>query len=245
MRVLLVAQDAAIAANIKMILRRENVVCHITDPGDDGLEIGKLYNYNIILLDLTLPGTGGYEILRRLRAAYVYTPILILSSLVKLDYEIRGLGFSADDFLITPLDPQQLIARVIRCSQGRSESAVRTGKLLVNLDTRVVSVDDQPVHLTAKEYGVLELLSLRKGTTLTKEMFLSHLYSGVNEPKIKIIDVFVCKLRKKLAQATGGKHYIDTVWGRGYTLRDPVAMPTALSSGADLGVSRQLSMPGS
>jgi two-component system, cell cycle response regulator CtrA len=107
--------------------------------------------------------------------------------------------------------------------QADPGSTVRTGKLEVNLDTRVVSVNEKPVHLTGKEYGILELLSRRKGTTLTKEMFLDHLYSGVHEPEIKIIDVFVCKLRKKLAQATGGSHYIETVWGRGYVLRDPTA----------------------
>ena len=105
--------------------------------------------------------------------------------------------------------------------QADSESTIRTGMLVVNLDTRVVSVNEKPVHLTGKEYGILELLSRRKGTTLTKEMFLDHLYAGVHEPEIKIIDVFVCKLRKKLAQATGGSHYIETVWGRGYVLRDP------------------------
>jgi two-component system, cell cycle response regulator CtrA len=109
--------------------------------------------------------------------------------------------------------------------EGHSESKIRTGKLLVNLDTRIVSVDDKPVHLTGKEYGILELLSLRKGTTLTKEMFLNHLYGGIDEPELKIIDVFVCKLRKKLAQATGGRHYIETVWGRGYVLREQAAMP--------------------
>ena len=114
--------------------------------------------------------------------------------------------------------------------QARSESSVRTGRLVVNLDTRVVSVDDQPVHLTGKEYGILELLCLRKGTTLTKEMFLNHLYHGMDEPELKIIDVFVCKLRKKLAQATGGKHYIETVWGRGYVLRDPIEAPPPVIS---------------
>ena len=105
--------------------------------------------------------------------------------------------------------------------QAQSESTIRTGKLVVDLATRVVSVDDQLVRLTGKEYGILELLCQRKGTTLTKEMFLNHLYDGMNEPGLKIIDVFVCKLRKKLALATGGKHYIETVWGRGYALRDP------------------------
>jgi two-component system, cell cycle response regulator CtrA len=99
--------------------------------------------------------------------------------------------------------------------------AVRTGKLLVNLNSRTVEVDGQPIELTGKEYDILELLSLRKGTTLTKEMFLNHLYGGMDEPELKIIDVFICKLRKKLGQATGGENYIETVWGRGYVLRDP------------------------
>ena len=99
-------------------------------------------------------------------------------------------------------------------------STIQSGDLVVDLNTRVVSVNEKPVHL-GKEYGILELLSLRKGTTLTKEMFLDHLYGGMDEPEIKIIDVFVCKLRKKLAQATGGNHYIETIWGRGYGLRDP------------------------
>jgi two-component system cell cycle response regulator CtrA len=93
----------------------------------------------------------------------------------------------------------------------------------VNLDTRTVEVDGQPVHLTGKEYAILELLALRKGTTLTKEMFLNHLYGGIDEPELKIIDVFVCKLRKKLSAATGDESYIETVWGRGYVLREPNA----------------------
>jgi two-component system cell cycle response regulator CtrA len=122
-------------------------------------------------------------------------------------------------------------------AEDQSESKVRTGKLLVDLDTRIVSVDDKRVHLTGKEYGIVELLALRKGTTLTKEMFLNHLYSGMHEPEIKIIEVFICKLRKKLAQATGGEHYIETVWGRGYVLRDPAATPAATIVAAPEGLS--------
>jgi two-component system cell cycle response regulator CtrA len=223
MRVLLVEDDAQTAASIKMLLINENFICDTTDLGEDGLEVGKLYDYDIILLDLMLPDIDGYEVLRRLRAARVRTPILILSGLAELDHTIKGLGFGADDFLTKPFDRRELIARIqaiVRRSKGHSESTIRTGKLVVNLETRVVSVDDNPVHLTGKEYGMLELLSLRKGTTLTKEMFLNHLYSGIDEPELKIIDVFVCKLRKKLSQATGGQHYIETVWGRGYVLRD-------------------------
>ena len=111
---------------------------------------------------------------------------------------------------------------LIVTSSEANPASIRIGKLVVDLENRIVAVGDQPLHLTAKEYGILELLSLRKGTTLTKEMFLNHLYGGMDEPELKIIDVFVCKLRKKLAQATGGVHYIETVWGRGYVLRDPV-----------------------
>jgi two-component system cell cycle response regulator CtrA len=224
MRVLLVEDDAATAASIELMLRSESFICDTTDLGEDGLEIGKLYDYDIIILDLMLPDIDGYEVLRRLRAARVRTPILILSGLGELDHKIKGLGFGADDFLTKPFDRRELIARIqaiVRRAKGHSESMIRTGKLVVNLDSRVVEVDGQPLHLTGKEYGILELLSLRKGTTLTKEMFLNHLYGGMDEPELKIIDVFVCKLRKKLSTATNGDNYIETVWGRGYVLRDP------------------------
>jgi two-component system cell cycle response regulator CtrA len=232
MRVLLVEDDAATSASIALMLKKERFICDITDLGEDGLEIGKLYDYDIIILDLMLPDIDGYEVLRRLRAARVHTPILILSGLGELDHKLKGLGFGADDFLTKPFDRRELIARIqaiVRRSKGHAESAIRTGKLVVNLDNHVVSVDGHPLHLTAKEYGIIELLSLRKGTTLTKEMFLNHLYGGMDEPELKIIDVFVCKLRKKLSTATRGEHYIETVWGRGYVLRDPVEATPELS----------------
>jgi two-component system cell cycle response regulator CtrA len=170
MRILLVEDDTATAKSIEMMLRSEGYVCDTTDLGEDGLEIGKLYDYDIILLDLMLPDIDGYEVLRRLRASQVRTPILILSGLAELDAKIKGLGFGADDYLTKPFDKRELIARIqaiVRRSKGHSDSVIRTGKLTVNLDTRTAEVDSQPLHLTGKEYGILELLSLRKGTTLT------------------------------------------------------------------------------
>jgi two-component system cell cycle response regulator CtrA len=122
-----------------------------------------------------------------------------------------------------PFHKDELVARihaVVRRSKGHAQSVIHTGELQVNLDTKTVEVAGQRVHLTGKEYQMLELLSLRKGTTLTKEMFLNHLYGGMDEPELKIIDVFICKLRKKLATAAGGKNFIETVWGRGYVLRE-------------------------
>ncbi len=202
MRILLVEDDSATAQGIQLMLQSEGYICDCTDLGEDGLEIGKLYDYDIIILDLMLPDIDGYEVLRRLRAARVKTPILILSGLSDLDDKIKGLGVGADDYLTKPFDKRELIARIqaiVRRSKGHSDSIIKTGKLTVNLDTRTVEVEGQPLHLTGKEYGILELLSLRKGTTLTKEMFLNHLYGGMDEPELKIIDVFVCKLRKKLA----------------------------------------------
>jgi len=224
MRVLVVEDDSATAKSIELMLKSEGFICDTTSLGEDGLEIGKLYDYDIIILDLMLPDMDGYEVLKRLRAARIKTPILILSGLAELDNKIKGLGFGADDYLTKPFDKRELVARVqaiIRRSKGHSHSVIKTGKLMVNLDTRTVEASGQPLHLTGKEYGILELLSLRKGTTLTKEMFLNHLYGGMDEPELKIIDVFVCKLRKKLATACSGENYIETVWGRGYVLRDP------------------------
>lgn len=224
MRILLVEDDSSTAKSIELMLKSENFIIDCTDLGEDGLEIGKLYDYDLMILDLMLPDIDGYEVLRRLRSARISTPVLILSGLNEPDNKVKGLGFGADDYLTKPFDKSELIARIhaiIRRSKGHSESVIRTGKLLVNLDTHAVEVNGQPLHLTSKEYGILELLSLRKGTTLTKEMFLNHLYGGMDEPELKIIDVFICKLRKKLSTSTSGENYIETVWGRGYVLRDP------------------------
>lgn len=224
MRVLLVEDDATTSKSIEMMLTSAGMVLDTTDLGEDGLEIGKLYDYDIIILDLMLPDMDGYDVLKGLRAAKVETPVLILSGLTETENKVKGFSTGADDYLTKPFNKEELIARIhaiVRRSQGHAESVIRTGKMAVNLDGRTVEVDEKSVHLTGKEYGILELLSLRKGTTLTKEMFLNHLYNGMDEPELKIIDVFVCKLRKKLATASGDEVYIHTVWGRGYVLRDP------------------------
>jgi two-component system cell cycle response regulator CtrA len=224
MRILLIEDDTSTARSIELMLHSEGFNVYTTDLGEEGVDLGKLYDYDIIILDLNLPDMHGYEVLKQLRVARITTPVLILSGMNEPDAKVRGLGYGADDYLTKPFHKEELIARIhaiVRRSKGHSESVIRTGRLVVNLDTKTVEVDNQRVHLTGKEYAMLELLSLRKGTTLTKEMFLNHLYGGMDEPEQKIIDVFICKLRKKLANATDGDNYIETVWGRGYVLRDP------------------------
>jgi len=233
MRVLLVEDDSTISRSIELMLKAENMVVDTADLGEDAIEIGKLYDYDIVLLDLALPDMEGTEVLRRLRAARIATPVLILSGLSQLENKLRCLSSGADDFLAKPFDRRELVARIhaiVRRSKGHAQSEIRTGRLSLNLAGRTVAVDGEPLHLTGKEYGILELLSLRKGTTLTKEMFLNHLYGGLDEPELKIIDVFICKLRKKLAAATRGEHYIETVWGRGYMLRDPQHAEAAVAA---------------
>lgn len=223
MRVLLIEDDSSTARSIELALAAEGIICDTAEVGLDGVEIGKIYDYDIIILDLMLPDIDGYEVLLRLRSAKIKTPILILSGLASVDQKIKGLGFGADDYLTKPFNRGELIARIqaiVRRSKGHSESVVRFDKVKINLDTRVVEVDGNSVHLTNKEYAILELLAMRKDTVITKEMFLNHLYSSMDEPEIKIIDVFVCKLRKKLSEASGGVNYIETVWGRGYMLKD-------------------------
>ena len=237
MRVLLVEDDPTTSKSIEMMLTNANLNVYCTDMGEEGIDLAKLYDYDLILLDLNLPDMNGHEVLRQLRMSWIETPILILSGADDTENKLKGFGFGADDYMTKPFHREELVARIhaiIRRSKGHSQSVIKTGRVTVNLDAKTVDVDNQTVHLTGKEYQMLELLSLRKGTTLTKEMFLNHLYGGMDEPELKIIDVFICKLRKKLSEATGDETHIETVWGRGYVLRDPVedesAKPIAIGA---------------
>ena len=227
MRILLVEDDAGVAQSIELMLKVEDMYVYRTDLGEEGVDLGKIYDYDIILLDLTLPDISGYEVLRSLRLAKVATPVLILSGLASIEDKIKGLGLGADDYLSKPFHKDELIARIhalVRRSKGHAESVIAVGDLIVDLEARSVKLDGVKLHLTGKEYQILALLALRQGSTLTKEMFLNNLYGDVDvdEPEPKIIDVYICKLRKKLANASGGLNYIETVWGRGYALREPM-----------------------
>ena len=232
MRILLIEDDLVAARGISMMLKSSGAVVDHADTGEEGLELARHYDYDIVVLDLMLPDIEGFEVVRRMRVARNDTPVLILSGLSRPQVKVKGLGLGADDFITKPFDKAELLARmqaIVRRSKGYSQPSLRIGPLLLNLDSHEVSVDDLPVHLTGKEYAILELLVLRKGMVLTKEAFLNHLYGGMDEPEMKIIDVFICKLRKKLATAGAG-NLIGTVWGRGYMIREPsmshVAAPT-------------------
>ena len=225
MRALLVEDDLAVSRGIVALLKAAAMVVDAVDTGEEALELARLYDYDVVVLDLVLPDMEGYEVVRRLRAARVETPVLILSGLDRPQAKVKAFSMGADDFITKPFDREELVARiqaVVRRTKGFSQPSLTAGPLVLNLNSREVTVNGQEIHLTGKEYAILELLTLRKGVVMTKEGFLNHLYGGMDEPEVKIIDVFICKLRKKLAQA-GADNLIGTVWGRGYVLREPSA----------------------
>ena len=230
MHILLVEDNPVAAKSIELKLTAEGHNVFVTDLGEDAIELADVYDYDVMLLDLELADMTGLEVLRALRLKRIKTPVIMVTAAGDVDTKVLALSAGADDFITKPFHKAEMAARinaVVRRSRGHSESIIRTGNIALNIDTRSAEVAGIPVHLTPSEYKVLELLSLRKNTVLTKEMCLNHLYNGLREPEVKIIDVFVCKLRKKLAQATEGASAIETVWGGGYMLRDTPASPPA------------------
>jgi two-component system cell cycle response regulator CtrA len=228
-RTLLIEDDRAAARTTELLLTSAGFNVYVTDEGEDGVELAKLYDYDVILLDLNLPDMDGVEVLKTLRKAKIDTPIMILSGSVGIDTKMKTFAGGADDYITKPFHKDELIARihaVARRSRGHSQSVIHTGDLAVNIDARTVEMGGRPLHVTAREFQILELLSLRKGTTITKQMFMNHLYGGMDEPELKIIDVFICKLRRKLQMANGGARHIETVWGGGYLLREPDPAPS-------------------
>ena len=233
MRVLIIEDDAPTAQSMALHLAAEGYEVELGTLGSEVLGRSAAGKFDIVLLDLGLPDMSGVQVIRQLRAESVGTPVVVVSGTSDIESKVQALGGGADDYITKPFHKQELLARlnaIARRAAGRDDRVIRTGPLSINLDNHDVEVDGTRVHLTAKEFAVLEALSLRKGTTLTKEMLLEHMYNGMDEPGIKIIDVFICKMRKKLCDAGLPAECIDTVWGRGYRLQDPHQTRAALTA---------------
>ena len=224
MRLLLIEDDPTVTKSIELMLKCEDIDVQTTELGQDGLDFESVFLYDLILLDLNLPDMSGFDVLRSLRLGKIKTPVLILSGLNGIEQKVKGLRLGADDYLTKPFQSDELIARIraiLRRSGDQVESVIRCGDLTLKLDQKRAQVGRRDLGLTTKEYQMLELLATRQGSPITKDMFLSHLYGGMDEPEQKIIDVYICKLRRKILEASGGKDYIETIWGRGYVLRNP------------------------
>jgi two-component system cell cycle response regulator CtrA len=225
MRILLVEDDLTAAHGLTLILKGSGAIVEHAATGEEAIGLTRHYEYDIVLLDLILPDVKGYEVVRRMRTLRNDTPVLILSGLSRPQAKVKGLSLGADDFITKPFNVLELLARVqaiTRRRKGYSQPAVRLGEIELNLESREVAVNGRELRLTSKEYSILELLVLRKGKLLTKDAFLNHLYSGTDEPERQIIDLYICRLRKKLA-GVGASNLIGTVWGHGYMLRDQLA----------------------
>jgi two-component system cell cycle response regulator CtrA len=223
MYILVVEDNASAARSVELILSGEGHNVTVTASGEEGVELSEIYDHDVVLMDLELGDISGFDAVRAMRAKKVASPVIIISGSIDIDSKVQALAAGADDYMTKPFHKDELQARinaVVRRSRGHTDSVLRTGPLSLDLNTRRCEVSGLQIHLTPSEYKILELLSLRKNMVLTKEACLSHLYNGVSEPEIKIIDVFVCKLRKKIAAATEGDSLIETVWGGGYMLRD-------------------------
>ena len=223
MNILIVEDDDLIANSIAMALEDEGHIYHHASTAEDGLNAARENSYDAIILDINLPDGDGFQFAKSLRRSQINTSVLVVSGRASVTDKVVALRSGADGYLTKPFDRQELIANltaIIRRANGHSDSRIVTGPIIVDLTKHEVMVGKKRLNLTAKEYHILELLSLRKGSTLGKSHFLSHLYGGIDEPESKIIDVFICKLRKKLCDLTGGEDYIHTVWGQGYVLHD-------------------------
>ena len=223
MNILIVEDDPIVAKSIAMALEDEGHFYVIYDNAEDGINAVREGVYDAVILDINLPDGDGFQFAKTMRRNNINTSVLVVSGRATVTDRVVALTSGADAYLTKPFDRQELIASlnaIIRRANGHADNRVVTGPIIIDLTRHEVMIGKERLNLTSKEYHILELLCLRKGTTLTKAHFINHLYGGIDEPESKIIDVFICKLRRKLSALTGGQNYIHTVWGQGYVLRD-------------------------
>ena len=222
-RILLVEPDNSVACSMETMLKSEGMAVYTTDSGEEAGDLAKLYDYDLMTLELHLPDLSGFDVIKRLTAARCKTPILVVSGLAAIQDKVKALNLGAADYMTKPFHKDELVARILalvrRCN-GYVESRIEIGKVQLDFNLRIVRVaSGRPIHFTRKEYVLLEALMLRAGKTLSKRDLINHMYGGFDEPETKIIDVFICKVRQKLADADAGAcEVIKTVWGRGYTV---------------------------
>ncbi len=218
-KVLLIEDDIQTAKAIKFCLMDFKIDVAVASLGEDGIFHAKNYNHDIILLDLNLPDMSGFDVIREMRASRIDTPVIMLSGDFTREAKVKALNLGADDCMTKPFFTDDLIARIrslARRARGHTSNDLDYGRLVVSLNRQAALVDGNQVHLTGKEFKILELLALRKGGVVAKEVIMDHLYGGIDEPQVKVIDIFICKLRRKLLGA--GITPIETVWGGGYKI---------------------------
>jgi two-component system, cell cycle response regulator CtrA len=221
MKVLLIEDEIVTSRGIDLTLRTEDIYADIAACGEDGIDFARHFDYDAVILDLDLPDMSGFEVLRTLRRAGIDVPVMILAGSAAVDSKVKALNAGADDYMTKPFSSEELVGRLralVRRSKGYSDSRISFGPMTLDLVAKTVEAGGNRVRLSGKEYQILELLSLRRGVAVSKETLINHIYSDGEGPDSPTIGLFMCRLRKKLAAASGGQHYIQTVRDQGYLM---------------------------
>lgn len=221
MKVLLIEEGPKAANRMKDALQNGGFKAFVTDEGEDGVKLARLYPYDLVVVSMSLGDIAGLEVIRMLRRRHLQVCIMAAADSNTPAEEALCLNSGADDYVSKFVNPEAFAARaraLVRRAFGHADSVIEIGDLALNLNERCVSFKGGRVPLTRKEYALFELIAIRNGRLARTEAILDNLYGGLEEPEFKVVDVFVCKLRKKLSEATGGLNFIETVWGEGFKL---------------------------
>jgi two-component system OmpR family response regulator len=215
MRILIVEDEPDLLASLAQALREEGYAVDTADNGDDGLFSAEGTDYDAIVLDVMLPGLDGWEILKRLRKTR-NTPVLMLTARDQTRDRVRGLDTGADDYVVKPFDLEEVLARlraIIRRRTNQTTNVIEIGAVTVNTAARAVSLEKQPIELTAREYSLVEFLARHRGEVVTRTQLYEHLFDENESSLSNLLDVHVSNVRKKL-----GAEFILTRRGHGYCI---------------------------
>lgn len=224
MRVLLVEDQEKIASFVRQALTEQGFLVDLADNGDDAYDLAQQGCYDVIVLDIMLPGRDGLSILRHLREQKNPVPVILLTARTGLNERLEGLNLGADDYVTKPFYAEELIARihaVVRRTSGHQHSVLQIDDVVINLITREVRRGDQQVELTAREFSLLEYLMRSPGRVFPRTQILDHVWGYSFDPSSNVVDVYVRRLRQKL-DPTGERQLIEAVRGVGYRIRPPV-----------------------
>ncbi len=221
MRVLVVEDEVKVASFIRRALEEESYAIDVCGDGAQGLDMAREGCYDLVILDLMLPGMSGLEVLMALRKAQVAAPVLILTARSELDQKVKGLDAGADDYLTKPFAIEELVARVralLRRGSGEAAGVLQVDDLVLNPAMREVTRGGKRIELTVKEYALLEYLMRNAGRVLTRPMIAEHVWNQDFDTFTNVIDVYVNYLRNKIDRGHD-RRLIQTVRGSGYTLK--------------------------
>lgn len=224
-RILIIEDDPDIARLVVDYLEIEGMQPAVCADGKLGLEMALRQGWELILLDLMLPGIDGYEIIKRLRTE-LEIPILMISARGEDRDKIRALGLGADDYITKPFSPSELVARVKahlkrfdRISGRATEvEEIVIGSMVIQLGSHRVSVDGKPILLTTKEFELLVFLATNRDLVFSREQLYDRIWGADNYGDIGTVAVHIQKIRKKIEQDPANPRFIETVWGAGYRM---------------------------